>query len=162
MYFWNIEKLKINLIENGLSQKSLFIYILLYFITSQFFVELAYIFPGQGPVSARDYIQPIIDLLAVGLGTYLCYYANGGESGRFFAERIFSIGFVVGLRFIVLLIPVVFIVALVSGIIVGAMGLDLDSPYPDYAVMLLMTAWLVAVYWRMMVHINEVARTSNA
>ena len=162
MYFWKINDLKKELIKNGLSQKSMFIYILLYMLLAQFFVEVSYIFPSEEAATTTDYIQMIFDLAAVGIGTYLCFYANGSGNGQQFSERYFSIGFVVGLRFIALLFPIVIVFGIVVGILSETSGMDLDGPAFNYGMLAIFSAWLVAMYWRIITHINEVAKAENA
>ena len=105
MYFWKIRKLKDKLKSVGLSQASVFLYIFIFVVFSQLFVEINCFIPRKNFSHAADYIQSIVDILCVGFGTYGCYYANGASAGRQFAERYFSIGLVVGLRFLVIFIP---------------------------------------------------------
>jgi hypothetical protein len=62
MYFWKVEELKSELISNGLSQKSLFIYILIYMIFVRVVVEAGYLFPTEDAPTTFTYIQAIIDL----------------------------------------------------------------------------------------------------
>ncbi len=161
MYFWKISDLKEELIKNGLSQKSMFIYILLYMLLAQFFVEISYIFPSEEAATTTDYIQMIFDLAAVGIGTYLCFYANGSDNGQQFSERYFSIGFVVSLRFMVLLFPIIAVFGFVAGILSETSGMDLDSPAFNYGMLVIISAWLIAIYWRIIAHINEVAKAAN-
>lgn len=161
MYFWKIKDLKDELIKNGLSQKSIFIYILLYVLLGQLFVEVSCIFPSEEVATTTDYIQMIFDLAVVGIGTYLCFYANGSDKGQQFSERYFSIGFVVGLRFMVLLLPIVIVFGIVAGILSETSGLDLDGPVFNYGVLVIVSAWLVAMYWRIIAHINDVAKAEN-
>ena len=157
MYFWKIDKLKENL-KNGLNQKATFMYILFYVLLAQFFTELSSITPLEEPASTNDYIQIIFDLAAVGIGTYLCYFANGSNSGQQFAERYFSISFVIGLRFTAIFIPVTIGFFIFGEII----GLDFEDPMLNYYAQTIISLWLITVYWRIIVHIRDVAKATSA
>jgi len=162
MYFWKIDSLKKDLIENGLSQKSLFIYILLYVLVAQVFAEFSYFFPAEAAPGTMDYLQIAIDLIAIGIGTYLCYYANGANNGEQFAERFFSIGFVIGIRFMALLIPIMMVYGIIVGVIASTTEVDTEGTFMNASVLILIFSWIVAMYWRFIVHINDVAKSANA
>lgn len=162
MYFWKIELLKKELISNGLNQKSLFIYILMYVLFVQVVLEASYIFPSEEGPTELTYIQALIDLVAATVGSYLCYYANGGSAGSQFAERFFSIGFVVGIRFLVLLIPITIAYSVFMGVAAILFGIDPEDPIVNISVMFVMALWLIAFYWRVIIHINQVARSCKA
>jgi hypothetical protein len=162
MYFWNIKKLKEELIRDGLSQRSTFMYILVSVLLAQFFVTIGFLFPSKDAINAIDYIKPLIDLSVVGAGTYLCFCANGSGSGVQFAERYFSISFVVGLRSMVLVIPLALVTSFAAGIVKIAIGIDSVSSAIHYAILALVRVWLVIVYWRIVTHINDVAKAAHA
>ena len=161
MYFWKIKELKKDLKESGLSQKKMFLYILIYAVLAQIVVELSYVFPQEEP-ELIDYLQILFNVVVVGFGTYFCFYANGKNSGKDFAERYFSIGLVVGIRFIALLTPVTFVFGVTAGILNVSSGIDIDGPMFDYILIAIMSVWLVAMYWRMSKHIKDVAKVTHA
>jgi hypothetical protein len=162
MYFWNIKKLKEELIRDGLSQRSMFMYILVSVLLAQLFLAIAFLFPSKDAINAIDYIKLLIDLSVVGAGTYLSFYANGAGSGVQFAERYFSISFVVGLRFIPLLIPLALLTGFAVGIVKIAFGITSVSSGIHYATLALVRVWLVVMYWRIVTHINDVAKAAHA
>ncbi len=162
MYFWNIKKLKEELVRDGLSQRSTFMYILVSVVLAQFFVEIGFLFPSKDALNAIDYIKPFIDLSVVGAGTCLCFYANGSGSGVQFAERYFSISFVVGLRFMALLIPLALVTGFAVGIVKTVIGIDSVGSAIHYAILALVRVWLVIMYWRIVTHISNVAKAADA
>ena len=155
MIIWNIKKQKDRLKSEGLSQKNLFIYIFIYIVLSTIILELLSYVPFPA-VNFYDYIDSGISLIVITLGTYLIYLANGGSKGRNFAENFFSIGFVVGIRFIVLLIPI--IVALSVIWINEPIENELSTTWYE---VLVFQIWTVALYWRMIVHVKEVAEDAR-
>ncbi|MGH1472551.1 MAG: hypothetical protein ACRBCS_15305 [Cellvibrionaceae bacterium] len=156
MYFWKIEKLKQDLIENGLSQSALFKYIFIYVFLSALSYELTYNFVSEESTNI-DYIQSALNMALVGFATYFCYVANGGNNGADFAERFFSIGFVVSIRFIVLLVPIMI-----------AMGFlfwdseDIDDVSTKWYDVAVLSGWTALLYWRVVYHINQVAKQAHA
>jgi hypothetical protein len=149
MYFWRIKKLRDHLILNGLSQRALFIYVFVYVLLCEAFLELSFLFPAESEVESADWIWASINTLFIAIGTWLCYYFNGGNRGREFAERYFSISFVVAVRVLALAIPVMIFYlenfwdeAAPAGIV-------------EHVVVML---WTAAYYWRVCTHINVVAR----
>jgi hypothetical protein len=150
------------LIRDGLSQRSLFIYIFINVLLAQFFVGIGFLFPSKGAIDAIDYIKPLIDLAIVGAGTYLGFCANGSGSGVQFAERYFSISLVVGLRFLPLLIPLALVTGFVVGIVNYAVGLHSVSSAVHFKSMASMRLWAVIMYWRIVTHINDVAKAAHA
>lgn len=156
MYFWKVEKLKQDLINNGLSQEVLFKYIFISLFLSALSFELTYNFVSEES-SKIDYIQSALNMALVSFATYFCYVANGRNSGTDFAERFFSIGFVVSLRFIVLLIP---IMVAMDFLFWDSEGIDdMSTKWYDVAVL---TSWSTILYWRVIYHINQVATQANA
>jgi hypothetical protein len=153
IYFWKIDRLRDHLIQQGLGQKALFIYIYIYVVISGAFLEFAFMLPVEIETTAADLIRALFNTALLAVGTYLCYYLNGAAAGREFAERYFSISLVVGLR---MLVPVM-LTGLLFGLIAGGRGSEdtiADDRWLDAAYVLLTTAY----YWRVITHINIVAR----
>lgn len=160
-FLWNIKKLKEELIHNGLSQKSLFIYILIYMLIAQFFSETTFFPSLEQTAKPTDYIQGTIDLLVVGLGTYLCFRVNGASAGSHFAERYFSISFVVGLRFLVLLVPALFLFGFGMEMLQKLGAVETNEAMVDYATVVLVSSLLILTYARIIKHIRDVAMAAH-
>ncbi len=169
MYFWNISGLKKSILENRLSETHNFYYILLFVGVSSASLELVGYFPAEDP-SSWDYIQSGLNLIITIVGTVLAYRANGAGAGKNFAGKYFSIGFVVLIRFLVLLIPVFVAIAIYYGLSLDWSSPDIDLEVDDLEVeesfatgwfeVLLISAWYVAYYARVVKHVRDTAKAS--
>ena len=88
-------------------------------------------------------------------GIYYCYRSNGGSAGRQFAERYLAVGWVVGLRVVVLGIGAA---TMTHGISLWIFGLDWigHSRFP-LALEVGVLALIGLVYWRMGIHLSLIA-----
>jgi hypothetical protein len=93
----------------------------------------------------------VLSQLAVSaIGVWRCYLANGGRAGFRFAERFIALGWVVGMRIGLLLLPGVLLLV--------ALRIDLTTLWVDGT-----TVALSAVYfWRLCFHISWVARHAES
>ncbi len=150
MYFWNINKLKQQLIETGLTEKQLLYYILIH------------AFPS-GSISSESesdlwvYAASITAVLIFLIGTILAFRANGGNSGIKFAERYFSISFVVSIRLLPLLISLGMLVAVYLGF-TYKLNDNKWSDAPDFIWGIIIFIYCIAVYARIIKHIGDVAK----
>jgi O-antigen ligase len=149
MYFWKIKKLREQLILNGLSQRALFVYVFIYVLLCEGCLEFSLLFAAEAETGSADWIWASINTLVIAIGTWLCYYFNGGNRGREFAERYFSISFVVAVRVLALAIP--------------AMIFYLENFRDEAATagiveQVVVILWTAAYYWRVCTHIKVVAR----
>lgn len=153
MYFWKIKELREHLIRQGLSQRALFIYIFIYVVASGALLELTGLFPSETETATHHYVWALINTALYAVGIYLCYYFNGGAAGREFAERYFSISLVVTLR----LLALILLIAPVLGLL--AVLPESEDPLQE-EVWLYIVSFLVMAgyYWRVITHINIVAR----
>lgn len=159
MYFWRIKQLRQHLINNGLTEKQLFYYILIYAGLGAIGVELVGYVPYEEP-DLWSYVSSAMNILIPVLGTIAAFRANGGSSGIKFAERYFSIGLVVTIRFMVLLIPIVFIMAAYWFL---ADGLDSDtSESSSLAVAIITSVWYASLYFFIARNIGNVAKSTAA
>lgn len=159
MYFWKIKNLREHLIQGGLSQHALFVYVLLNVIFYEAMLEATGLFPTEGETTSIDWLWALINTLAVATGTWLCYYFNGGASGKEFAERYFSISFVVSLRVIALMLPVMSV-----GFIIF-LGEETEGDAEGQAELwtnVIALIWAAGYYWRVITHINVVARARKS
>ncbi|MBR9788621.1 MAG: hypothetical protein GYB40_11860 [Vibrionaceae bacterium] len=106
MYLWNIEALKRDIVGGRFTEKDRFIYALIYIVFSA--VAFEYIQDSDTEHSnVWDQVEAIANIVVVLAGTYFAYRANGADSGSDFLGRYFSLGFVVTIRFLALLVPIV-------------------------------------------------------
>jgi hypothetical protein len=157
MYFWNIRKLKLHLINNGLTEIQLFYYILIYVALSSLGFELLVFFPSSEESDMTTYAASTINVLIPIIGTIAAFRANGGSTGSKFPERYFSIAFVAMNRFFVLLMPI--IVALVAyWIITYGFEQDVLPTSSDFDFMIAFSVWYAAMYLYIAKQIGEVAK----
>lgn len=112
MYIWNIDKLKNDLISNNLSQRAVLIYVLLYVAPSVLILEIEYYSSPNENSNSFDFLLSVLIIIITIFGTIYTYFKNGASHGVSFAERYFSIGFVVLLRMCVFILPVMLFIYL--------------------------------------------------
>lgn len=153
MYFLNIKKLKEELINSTLNQRSLVIYIFIYVVLMELLVEVESYFPDDD-FNYYDYANSIAYLIIISAGTFLAYIFNGGIKGKEFAERYFSISFVVGIRFTLALFPVMVVLMLPI--------MEIDEEFnTDWYHVVIASILMSAYYWRCLVHIKYVANETK-
>ncbi len=111
MYLWKIEELKQRLKSNDLSEKEQFYYALAYILACSIGME-AYVWVPYENANIWDNTQAISNILIAFLGTIYAYKLNGASSGRDFLQRYFSIGFVVALKFAIIVFGILFAIDL--------------------------------------------------
>lgn len=104
MYFIKINKLKEDIREKRFGEKDRFIYAFIYIFLNTLFIEFSLYFPIEES-NIWDNLDSVCTIVITAVGTYYAYRANGGKNGTDFLGRFFSINFVVGIRFLLLLIP---------------------------------------------------------
>jgi hypothetical protein len=157
MYFWNIESLKKQLKEPGLTEKQIFVYILIYVAMEAVGMELMSYLPGEDP-GLWGYVASALNIAIAVAGTIYAFRANGGATGEHFAARYFSIGFVATIRFLVLLIPIMGGMMVFWAASWESEGIVETTPV-EVAVF---SAWYAALYLYMGKHIRQTASASAA
>lgn len=152
MYFWKIEELKSQFRQNEFRDKQIFAYLLL-FVTLTGLAMFGLIYTPSASRNVWAYLTDSIYVIAPILGTIVRYRANRGANGTQFADKYFSIGFVLFIRFL----PFIAVLMVPSTIYGMSLYSDTDlSPYTLLDVVL-NAAWLAAYYWRFAVHLHELA-----
>lgn len=147
MYFWKIDKLKNDLLKKPLSESESFKYL---------FVTLVVYNLGMIPFLENniwDVYSAIIAVLITAIGVYYVYKCNKGASGDNFLQKYLSIGWVVGMRWIVLiLLPIMivyFIVVPISSSI---------SDTTTFSEVIFFNILYISYFWLLGKHIKEVAK----
>ncbi len=146
MYFWKIDKLKNDLLKKPLSESESFKYLLATLVVYSL---------GMIPFLENniwDVYSAIIITLITAIGAYYIYKCNKGASGNNFLQKYFSIGWVVGIRwmvFIALPIMVIFY-------IVKALLSDIPS-YTTFTDVILVHLLYIQYFWLLGKHIKEVS-----
>jgi len=151
MYFWNIDKLKQDIKDGGLSESEQFKYLLV-FIVLMTLSEIVYV--GESFSSVKYDLA--IDIIFAIFGTYYLYRCNGGANGKRFLEKFFSIGFVVGVRWIVFIIlPIAFVLFFDAVFMIFNMEDEKIFDILDY---IIIPIAMLIYYWRSGVQIKDVAK----
>lgn len=147
MYFWRIEELKKDLIARPLADRDVLPYLLLFVgITG-----LIPVFPPES-MNAWDYATALWTFLLTITGTLYLYRCNGGKAGSHFVQRYLSIGWVVAVRW-ALVVTALFVVLLLL--------VDASDEGSSPAVALFFMVAEVVLYQRIGHHIHSVAEFSS-
>ena len=153
MYFWNIEKLKTQLIERPLTDKETLPYLML----TMAFIPMGFMSQPAQP-NMWDYVLLFINVVSGIAGAYWLYLKNNADAGNHFLQRYFTVGWVAGIRFIVFLIPV-FIV--LTGILFFTKSEPIFGEFMGFGGVLLSSALMLTFYWYLGKHIADVAEKAK-
>ena len=151
MYIWKINSLKEQIARGELSEKDRFIYCLIYVSLCAIGMELMARLPIEN-TNIWDTVYSLGVALMTILGTVFAYKANGAESGNDFLGKYFSIGFVVTVRSIFLLIP---IIAALAVYYYYSFPED-EEIYSTPVDVIPFLIWVAYIYWRICRHIYDV------
>lgn len=146
MYFWKIDKLKNDLLEKPLSESETFKYVfanlLVYSLTMLPLLEN----------NIWDFYSGIIMAVITMVGTYYLYKCNKGASGNNFLQKYFALGWVVSIRWIVLImLPIMTIFYI---------GIAIYSGVPEQTTLadvILSNTVYMSFFWLLGKHIKEVS-----
>jgi len=151
MYFWKIEALKEDIINDRFTEKDRFVYLMIYLVLCAVGIEAMMRFSIESP-NIWDTINSLGNVLIPLIGTIIVYRANGGETGRDFLGRYFSIGFVVSIRFLVFMIPMFFVL-----VVYYIYAFPADEPIVSTPIDVLpFTIWYALIFWRIQKHVSDV------
>ncbi len=147
MYFWNIDNLKKDLSQNPLSEKEQFKYLLantiLYSLAIIPFIEK----------NIWDIYLAIVSGIITIFGTYYIYKINGGSNGEYILQRFLSLGWVIGIRWLVLIMLPIMIVSF-TGLEIFSTGVPENTSVYDLVIFNL--AYII-YFWLLGKHIKEVS-----
>jgi hypothetical protein len=147
MYFWRIEKLKQEMANRPLTDREALPYFLVY---SGLTAAAGYV--AMPLENAWDWAQAAWAVLIAILGAIHLYRSNGGNHGEYFFQRYFALGWVVGLRW--LLVAVLVLVAFHVPMAFFRPDVE-DTQWYD---LLLLVVLETGLYWRIGHHIKDLAR----
>lgn len=152
MYFWNINMLKEDIKSGNFGDKEAIVYIVISLALYSIGLELVSLFPLIENYNLWDYVNSFLSVLVPVLGTIYVYKKNGGAEGKDFANKYFSIGFVMGIRFLVYFIGVIVLL-----IIYWSYVFPNNEEMPTtFVEVLLFFIWYVALYFQIAKHIEEI------
>lgn len=148
MYHWSIQRLKDDIRERGMADDD----VIAYFVSGTMASAVLAWLPSvlAGPWSSFLYGW---DVLLAGVGTYYLYQSNRGRMGQLFLQRYFSLGWVVGWRW---LVPTFLAGAALFTV------LRLQPTIPEDQRLAVMTGYVglaeLIWYWRLAVHLRDLSR----
>jgi len=146
MYFWNIKKLKQDLVEQLLSESDLFKYCFAYIILTS-----VGLIPALD-TNMWDIYSGIIGAIITIIGTYYVYMCNKGHNGNNFLQKYFTVSWVLAIRwFIMFLIPTMIIYGII-GAIYGSI-----SETTTMLDVVIFNIILIPYYWNLGKHIKDIA-----
>ncbi len=151
MYFWNIEALKDEIREGHFTDKQAIPYIVLTTFLYTLGMELVYYFPAQDSHNIWDVIDSILSIVIPLFAIMYAYKKNGGGEGRDFANKFFSIGFVLSIRFLV------YSIVLLIVMIVYWSYIDQGDKTEETTLfeVVIFHLWYILYYYRLGKHIEE-------
>ena len=159
MYFWRIELLKSELRRGPLSQRAAFGYILATLVTYAVLTG----FPGAWnndptPPTVTDWIGFVAAIFITVSGTYASYRANGAGVGEDFASRYFALGWVLGIRLMVMVV-----VPLILGVFLFLYLIRAEPTDAEICWLAVGTAVAVQLvfYRQLWSHIGQLARSNK-
>jgi len=121
MYFWKVDTLIEEVKNEKVSQKEQLKYVVAFSII-MILASDPMMSIGRN-YSFLDSISSVLMLVISIVGVYWCYLTNQKTDDKDFIFRFFTIGFPIGVRFAVILIPV--------AIVLGTLEIMLDGSYKD-------------------------------
>lgn len=151
MYFWNIDKLKSDFKEGLVTEKSILHYLIAYTIL----VGIALI--PFGDTNQFDVLTAISLIPVSIIGIQYAYASNNGEQGSDFLAKYFAIGWVISVRFIAAIIPLMFVI----GLTFAVFNLEYSESSTIWHTLfeVIVSAFL---FWRIAVHIKQTTVTTNS
>jgi hypothetical protein len=155
MYFWKIEKLKNDLLIKPLSESESFKY-LFAIITALSLIGILDVLVEMDPTflmiyNKWDVFSSINDGLINAIGVYYVYKCNKGANGDNFLQKFLSIGWVVGIRWLVIYLPLIVIFSITHS------TEDIYYSNGPYDVILYFIMG-ISYYWLLGKHVKEVAK----
>src|SRR4029450_13758644 len=99
MYFWRIERLKAQMATRPLSEREALPYLIVFVGLSA-----AVVYIPQTMSNVWDGLGAAWSVALAVVATIYIYRQNGGADGQHFLQRYFAIGWVVGIRWLVILV----------------------------------------------------------
>lgn len=164
MYIWNIKALKKELAANTLTESQVFAYFLTLLTLDTLVYQLAPLLPGTGDTTVWDYVGYAGSVAFTVGGALVAYRMNGGSAGRGFLARYFPLMWVLSVRFLVFLLPVL-VVAMIPMFFFSGAFFGADVAGEDFAALsmyVVMLSWVffLVFYYRLAVHLRDVARAA--
>ena len=151
MYFWRIEKLKAQMAARPLSEREALPYLVVFVGLS---AAVGYI--PQTMSNVWDGLGAAWNVALAVVATIYIYRQNGGADGQHFLQRYFAIGWVVGIRWLVVIVltTIAFIATLTA--------LRLETEHTTWYSFMFFAIAEAVVYWRIGHHVRDLANRTRA
>lgn len=153
MYFWNIKSLKQEIKSGQFSDSRVFPYVVVYAFLYALIIEAIAYLPYED-VNMWTYTLSILNIVIAIGGTFYVYRKNGGANGEDFASKYFGIGFVVGIRFLFYLVPVMVFMSVYWVYAFDEEAIISTTPIE----VVLFSFWYALLYYRIGIHMNDTAK----
>jgi hypothetical protein len=151
MHFWRIEKLKAEMAARPLSEREALPYLVVYV---GLFAAVGYI--PQTITNVWDGVGAVWSVALAVFGTIYIYRQNGGADGQHFLQRYFAIGWVVTIRWLVILI----LVAIAFFTLMAVLESEAEeTTWYEFVFLAVVEA---VVYWRIGYHVRDLAQRTKA
>ena len=166
MYFWNIKKLKAQIIERPLTEREVLPYIIAHALMYLLLMELisyVYSFHEVGavtiPFGVWDYLSIVFAIVFTILGSIWLFKKNKVRSENYFLQRYTALGWVVMLRTTVIVLLVMLVLFVLTQIIISDYFNQLfDSGISTFFFGLFFYRYF---YWYFGKHVAEVAQKAT-
>ena len=146
MYFFNIKQLKEDIVKDKFNESDRFTYLFIYILLNTILLELPLFYEPTGELTQLDYWDSFIAISITVLGTYSIYKANGGNQGKDFLGKYFSITWVMAIR---LFIPM--FIAFYLFIFI-----ELPSPIDEIAQSIIVLVYVSVLYYSSYKHVVDI------
>jgi len=150
MYFWNIDALIEDIKQGNFTDKEVLPYIILTLFLYNLGFELVYRFPAEESYNLWDTIDAILSVVIPIAGTLYAYKMNGGAAGKDFANKYFSIGFVLGVRFLVYFVVLVVVLG-----IYWSVAFEDEEVQTTFIEIVVFCLWYVLYFYQLGKYISE-------
>ncbi len=131
MIWFDIKELENKISNNELTEREGFNYLLAYSILS----VITLIFAANKTTGWMMLSECAISVLITIWGLKTIYEVNNEIDGKDFLKRFFAINWVIGMRILVVLIPLAFVVGIFYGVFAVANHIDIHEPNPQWVIM---------------------------
>lgn len=151
MYFWRIEELKTEMAARPLTEREVLSHLV---VCASLLAAVGYI--PQAITNVWDGLGAVWSVALAALGTIYIYRQNGGADGQHFLQRYFAIGWVVTLRWFLILV----LVAVACFTLLAVLGSEQEET--TWYEFLALATIEVVVYWRIGFHVRDLAQRTRA
>ncbi|MBI1381804.1 MAG: hypothetical protein GC161_12040 [Planctomycetaceae bacterium] len=151
MYFWRIEELKTAMAARPLSDRE----VAPYLVVAAGLSSVLWWTP-ETELNFWDGADTVLSIAVAVLGTLHVYERNGGAQGQHLLQRYFAIGWVVGIRFLAVVLPLLFGYYF---LLFAAFGVETQQT--TWQEFLMFAALQISLYWRFGHHVRDLAQRSG-